>query len=158
MLKFIIGHYGYWFIFVLLTIGLFGMLIKRNLVKKLIGMTIFQTAVIIFFVASSSKWGGTVPVLDPNIGVQPAHTQTQTLDHHKAETTESPSHDHSSDFKVDSSKYINPLPHTLMLTAIVVGVATTGVAFALIITIFRRFKTLEEDKLLEGMKEENDTE
>lgn len=158
MLQFVVGHYGYWFIFILLTIGLFGMLIKKNLVKKLIGMSIFQTAVIIFFVASASKWGGTVPVLDPQIGVQPAHTQTQTVETHEPGKSEPSSHEHSTDFKVDSSKYINPLPHTLMLTAIVVGVATTGVAFALIIIIFRRFKTLEEDKLLEGMKEEHDTE
>ncbi len=157
MFKFIVGHYGYWFVFILLTIGLFGMVIKKNLVKKLIGMTIFQTAVIIFFVASSSKWGGTVPVLDPNIGVQPAHVQTQKMDHEPAKTPDA-HHQEPGDFKVDSSKYINPLPHTLMLTAIVVGVATTGVAFALIITIFRRYKTLEEDKLLERMKEEHDSE
>jgi NADH:ubiquinone oxidoreductase subunit K len=52
--------------------------------------------------------------------------------------------------------YIDPLPHTLMLTAIVVGVATSGVAFALVITIFKRYKTLNEDHLLKRLKEEHD--
>ena len=126
MLKFIYGHYAYWFTFILLAIGLYGMIIKKNLVKKLIGMTIFQVSVILFYIASSAKWGGTVPVLDHAIGA------------------------------ADSTKYINPLPHTLMLTAIVVGVATTGVAFALVISIFKRYKTLDETVLLERMKKEGE--
>lgn len=128
MIDFILGHYGYWFVFILMTIGLYGMIFKKNLVKKLIGMTIFQVSVIIFYIATSSKWGGTVPVLDSSIGVS------------------------------DATKYINPLPHTLMLTAIVVGVATAGVAFALVISIYRRYKTLDETVLLELMKKEKDAE
>jgi len=128
MLDFLLGHYGYWFVFLLMTIGLYGMIFKKNLVKKLIGMTIFQVSVIIFYIATSSKWGATVPVLDPTIGV------------------------------ADTTKYINPLPHTLMLTAIVVGVATAGVAFALVISIFHRYKTLDETILFELMKKEKDAE
>ena len=120
------GHYAYWFILVLLIIGLYGMIFKKNLVKKVIGMAIFQVAIILFFVASASKWNATVPVLD----------------HGQQEGAMVP--------------YINPLPHTLMLTAIVVGVATTGVAFALVISIYKRYKTLEEPKLLERMKKDND--
>lgn len=56
---------------------------------------------------------------------------------------------------MNTANYINPLPHTLMLTAIVVGVATTGVAFALIMIIYKRFKTLEEDQLLEVMQKDD---
>ena len=126
MIDFILGHYAYWFTMTLLVIGLYGMMMKKNLVKKLIGMTIFQVSVIIFFLNICAKWGATVPILDPALGV------------------------------ADTSKYINPLPHTLMLTAIVVGVATTGVAFALVISIFRRYNTLDETVLLQKMKEEND--
>jgi multicomponent Na+:H+ antiporter subunit C len=121
MREFLLGHYAYWFTIALMLIGLYGMLFKQNLVKKLIGMAIFQTTIIIFFVASASKTGATVPVLDKTIGGDPV-------------------------------LYINPLPHTLMLTAIVVGVATLGVAFALLITIYRRFKTLDEDELFERMQ------
>ena len=123
---FLVGHYFYWFVFLLMTIGLFGIVLKKNLIKKVIGMSIFQVAIILFFVASASKWGATVPVLDPKLGA------------------------------ADTAKYINPLPHCLMLTAIVVGVATSGVAFALIISIWRRFKTLDETELLEKMKHDPD--
>ena len=126
-LDFMLGHYAYWFTLALLAIGLYGMMMKKNLVKKLIGMTIFQVSVIIFYIASSSKWGGTVPVMDKAIDV------------------------------ADSTKYINPLPHTLMLTAIVVGVATTGVAFALVISIYKRYRTLDETVLLERMKKNSDS-
>lgn len=124
MLDFILGHYAYWFILVLLVIGLYGMLLKKNLVKKVIGMSIFQSAVILFFVAGASKWNATVPILESPEGA------------------------------VDPSRYINPLPHTLMLTAIVVGVATMGVAFALIIMIYRRYHTLDESALVEKMKDD----
>jgi multicomponent Na+:H+ antiporter subunit C len=123
---FLVGHYFYWFVFLLMAIGLFGIVLKRNLIKKVIGMSLFQVAIILFFVASTSKWGATVPVLDPKLGA------------------------------ADTAKYINPLPHCLMLTAIVVGVATSGVAFALIISIWRRFKTLDETELLEKMKHDPD--
>ena len=95
---------------------------KRNLFKKLIGMTIFQSAIILFFIISAYKRGGTVPVFDENIPV------------------------------ADPANYINPLPHTLMLTAIVVGVAIVGVGLALLIVIYRRYHTVEEDVLIERMK------
>lgn len=122
MLDFIVGHFFYWFIAVLIMVGLYGMLAKHNLVKKLIGMNILQTSVIMFYIASATKWNATVPVYDPAIGTS------------------------------DPTRYINPIPHTLMLTAIVVGVATTGVAFALLISIYRRYKTLDETHLLDRMQ------
>jgi len=126
MANFLVGHFFYWFVFLLMAIGLFGIVLKRNLIKKAIGMSIFQVAIILFFVASGSKWGGTVPVLDPRLGIS------------------------------DTARYINPLPHCLMLTAIVVGVATSGVAFALIISIWRRYQTLDEPELLAKMKNDPD--
>jgi multicomponent Na+:H+ antiporter subunit C len=126
IIDFILGHYAYWFAFILMMIGLYGMMMKKNLVKKLIGMNIFQVSVIIFYVSTAVKWGGTVPILDPKISA------------------------------ANTANYINPLPHCLMLTAIVVGVATTGVAFALVISIFKRYKTLDESVLLERMKKDNE--
>ncbi|MBN1196513.1 MAG: cation:proton antiporter subunit C [Candidatus Aminicenantes bacterium] len=128
MLDFFIGHYAYWFVFILMAIGLYGMTVKNNLVKKLIGMTIFQVSIILFFVAAANKWGATVPVADRANG------------------------------PIDPTRFINPLPHTLMLTAIVVGVATLGVALALVIAIFKRYRTLDENLLLEEMRKEDDTE
>ena len=122
MIDFFLGHYVYWATIILLVIGLYGMILKNNLVKKLIGMTILQVAIIMFYVASATKWAATVPVLDPALGA------------------------------ADAAKYISPLQHCLMLTAIVVGVATSGVAFALVIVIYRHYGTLNESELMERMK------
>ena len=121
-IEFIAGHNLYWIIILLLLVGLYGMLAKQNLVKKLMGMNILQTSIILFYIASASKRNATVPVIDPALG------------------------------SVDPAYYINPLPHTLMLTAIVVSVATTGVGFALLISIYRRYRTLDEDTLLKRMR------
>ena len=105
----------------LLVIGLYGMVGKRNLLKKVIGMNIFQTAIFLFFIQGGVKPGATVPVWDPRTATEAAG-------------------------------YINPLPHVLILTAIVVSVATTGVALALLITIYRRYGSLEEATILERMR------
>ena len=128
MIKIMLGHYAYWFILILLAIGLYGMIIKTNIIKKVIGMTIFQVSIILFFIASSSRWMGTVPIL--------VH----------------------GDHAAEAASYINPLPHTLMLTAIVVGVATLGVALALVIVIFKRYQTLDEALLQKEMRKDDDTE
>jgi multicomponent Na+:H+ antiporter subunit C len=122
MLEFLSGHYAYWFTLILLAIGLYGMLFKKNLVKKTIGLSIFQTAVILFFVSVAMKDGATVPVKAYDIPVD------------------------------NVANYMNALPHTLMLTAIVVGVATLGVALALIINIYNRYETLNEEELLEKIQ------
>ncbi len=122
MRELIEGHYPYWCVLLLMVIGLWGMLMKRNLFKKLIGMTIFQGAIILFFIIAAFKNNASVPIFDPALGMD------------------------------DPTKYINPLPHTLMLTAIVVGVAIVGVGLALLILIYRRFHTVEEDVLIERMK------
>ncbi len=116
------GHYPYWVVLTLLVIGLWGMLLKRNLLKKVIAMTIFQTAIILFFIQSAFKRNATVPIYDEALGA------------------------------ADPTLYINPLPHTLMLTAIVVGVASVGVSLALLIRIYRTYGTLEEPALVERMK------
>lgn len=122
MTDFFLGHYAYWFTIILLAIGLYGMLIKKNLVKKTIGLSIFQAGVVLFFVSVATKWHATVPVKSEEIPV------TEVVN------------------------YMNPLPHTLMLTAIVVGVATLGVAFALLIAIYNRYQTLNEQELLEKIQ------
>lgn len=122
MADFFLGHYAYWVTIIVLAIGLYGMLLKRNLVKKVIGLSIFQAGVILFFVSVATKEGASVPVKDDALPVS------------------------------EVANYMNALPHTLMLTAIVVGVATLGVAFALLIAIYNRYKTLNEQELIEKIQ------
>lgn len=122
MVEFITGHYAYWFTIILLCIGLYGILFKKNLVKKTLGLVIIQASVVLYFVAIASKWDATVTVIDDSIPVDQV------------------------------AQYLNPLPHTLMLTAIVVGVATLGVAFTLLMAIYNRYGTLDEQELLEQIQ------
>ena len=118
----IVTRWAYACTILLMTVGLYGLVMKTNLIKKLIGLNIFQGAVILFFIQQAYKRGATIPIYDPTFGQQAEH-------------------------------YINPLPHGLMLTAIVVSVATTGVALALLVLIHRRHGTVNEDQLLRQLHE-----
>jgi len=120
----IIAKYNYWIYITLMMIGLYAMIAKNNLVKKILGMSIFQTAIILFYVSIGVKKGATIPILEGVHGHGAAHQAVHAAD------------------------YVNPLPHVLMLTAIVVGVATLGVALALAIRVYNRYNTLEEDEIL----------
>ena len=129
-MEFIIAKYNYWIYVILVMIGLYAMIAKNNLAKKVVGMTIFQTAVILFFISTAAKKGATVPIVlgDPHL------------------------HGHAIPGTIHAIQYVNPLPHVLMLTAIVVMVATFGVAVAVLIMIFKRYGTLEEDEIIEIRK------
>lgn len=127
LLEFIISKANYWLYIILMMIGLYGIMTKKNLVKKIIGMNILQTAVILFFISAGAKEDATIPIIEH--GHDSAHTA------------------------ISASHYINPLPHVLMLTAIVVAVATLGVALALVIRIHQQYHTLEEDEILESIRE-----
>ena len=128
MTSFIVGHYNYWMYVGLMMIGFYAMMAKKNLVKKIIGMNIFQSAIILFYISTSVKKGGvTVPILEHVHGSHGAHG-------------------------VDVMQYANPLPHVLMLTAIVVMVATLGVALAVAIMIYRRYGTVEEDEIIMAVR------
>jgi multicomponent Na+:H+ antiporter subunit C len=116
----IADRFSYWLTTLLLVIGLYGMIKKRNLMKKVIGASIFQVAIILFFISGSLREGATVPILDENLS---------------------------------GANYINPLPHALMLTAIVVSVAISGVALAFMVRIYREFHTLDENEILERVQE-----
>jgi multicomponent Na+:H+ antiporter subunit C len=122
MLEFIKGYYAYYFLIILFTIGLYAMMMKKNLMKKIIGMSLVQSSTILFWIVTAYKDGGTVPILDKGIPIE------------------------------NPELYINPLPHTLMLTAIVVAVVTLGLSFALMIAIYRDYKTIEEPLLIKRMK------
>lgn len=116
LLEHIWTHYHYVFYIILMLVGLYAVLAKSNLVKKVIGLSLLQTAVFLFYISIGRKAGGTAPVLweDKPAGIL----------------------------------YENPLPHVLMLTAIVVGVSITAVALALIVRIKRSYRTIEESEIL----------
>ena len=115
-------RYVYFMVVLLMAIGLYAMVGKHNLIKKLVGMNIFQTAIFLFFIEGATKLGATVPIIDEQIGM-------------------------------DAAQYINPLPHVLILTGIVVGLSLTGAALACLIVIYRKYKTLDDRSIMSLMKE-----
>mgnify|MGYP000636829034 CR=1 FL=1 len=108
-----LGLFNYWFVIVLMMTGLFIVIDSGNLIKKIVGLNIFQVSVFVFYITMAKIKGGTAPILDEGIEI-----------------------------------YTNPLPHVLILTAIVVGVATTAVGLALAVRIYEAYGTLEEDEIL----------
>jgi len=121
MKEFLTEHFIYCLTFFMFLLGPYGIIFKKNLVKKLMAMNIMQVAVILFFLSLGQKIGGTVPVQISGV--------------------------------VGAANYINPLPHALMLTAIVVSLATLGVSLAILSLIQKRYGTLEEDELLRRMNQ-----
>ena len=143
----LIERLNYFIYVVLLLIGLHAMIAKKNLIKKLIGMSIFQTAIILFYVSIGVKEGSTIPVYLPEHDPHGSHSVP-------SDTNETLHFDHGPVI-LDSSLvkgYANPLPHVLLLTAIVVGVATLGRALALCQRIYQGYGTIEEDELLAKME------
>ena len=106
--------WNYIIVITLMMTGLFIVIARTNLIKKLIGLSIFQTSVFLFYISLGKVAGGTAPILDGNPG---------TL-------------------------YSNPLPHVLILTAIVVGVATTALGRALTLRIREAFGSIEQDEII----------
>jgi len=127
LISVVISKYNYWIYIVLMMVGFYAIIVKNNLVKKIIGMNIVQTAIILFFISIGAKKDSTLPIIIHGHG-STTHT-------------------------VHAADYINPLPHVLMLTAIVVAVATLGVALALAIKIYSQYNTLEEDEIHTQIKE-----
>lgn len=111
----VLSHYNYWVIITLMMTGLYIIVARGNLIKKIVGLNIFQVSVFLLYITISKVKGGTAPILtgDPE------------------------------------TVYSNPLPHVLILTAIVVGVATTALGLALVVRIKEAFGTIEEDDILE---------
>ncbi len=105
-------HYNYYAVIVLLGIGLYTMVESPNLVKKIIGMNVFQTGIFLFFITLAFRANGSPAVVTDGGG-----------------------------------PYVSPLPHVLILTAIVVGVSLTAVALALVVRVYAEYGTLNEDSL-----------
>jgi multicomponent Na+:H+ antiporter subunit C len=119
-----LGLINYWMVVALLVTGLYVVMARQNLVKKILGLSIFQSAVIIFFVTLGKVRGGTAPIFT-------------------AEDLR-----HLADGEPLATVYSNPVPHVLMLTAIVVGIATVALALALVTRIYEAYGSIEERDIL----------
>ena len=108
------GLLNYWMVIILMMSGFYVVISHGNLIKKIVGLNVFQVSVFVFYITISKVDGGAAPILDDAI-----------------------------------KNYSNPLPHVLILTAIVVGVATTALGLALIVRIRDAYGTIEDDEILE---------
>lgn len=111
----IASHYVYWTFFALMLVGLYVVISHGNLLKKLIGLSLFQVGVFLFYIGLGKRDGGSAPIISDDV-----------------------------------KTYSHPLPQVLILTAIVVGVATLAVGLALAVRIFETYGTVEEDEVLEA--------
>jgi multicomponent Na+:H+ antiporter subunit C len=109
----IAGHYGYWMTIVLMIAGMYILIARGNLLKKLLGLGVLQSAVYLLYIGPGKLVGGTAPIIVQGREV-----------------------------------YSNPLPHVLILTAIVVGVATLALGLAIVVRIREAYGTIEEDEIL----------
>ncbi len=121
-MDFVLGHMNYWLFIVLMMTGLYIVVARGNLVKKIVGLNVFQTSVFMLYISIGKVEGGTAPIFPLDMKVDP------------------------------DVLYSNPLPHVLILTAIVVGVATTALGLSLIMRIHEVYGTIEEDELLDADK------
>ncbi len=108
----LLGLYNYWVVVVLMMVGFYIVIAHGNLIKKVVGLSIFQTSVFIFYISMAKVDGGSAPILADGIEL-----------------------------------YSNPLPHVLILTAIVVGIATTALALALAVRIKESYGSIEEEEI-----------
>tara|TARA_B100000131_G_scaffold122701_1_gene119816 strand:+ start:650 stop:1054 length:405 start_codon:yes stop_codon:yes gene_type:complete len=108
-----LGIWNYWIVFILMMIGLYIIIAKKSLLKKIVGLSIFQTSVFLLYITFGKITGGTAPIL----------------------------------MSTDNPIYSNPLPHVLILTAIVVGVATTALGLALVVKINSTYGSIDEDEI-----------
>ena len=115
MIENIIGLYNYWVAIYLMMAGFYIAIASDNMVKKVVGLNIFQTSVFILYISLGKVKGGSPPIASPSIDL-----------------------------------YSNPLPHVLILTAIVVGVATTALGLSLIIRIKKAYGTIEESDIIKA--------
>ena len=113
-MQFALEHYNYWIVIFLMMSGFYVVVSRGNLVKKLVGLNIFQASVFILYITMGKVAGGTAPIIAEGFEV-----------------------------------YSNPLPHVLILTAIVVGVATTALGLSLVVRINESYGTIEEDDIRE---------
>jgi len=107
-----LAHYNYWIVIVLMMVGLYLVMARHNMARKIIGLNVFQTSVFVLFISMGAVRDASAPILAAGI-----------------------------------TQYANPLPHVLILTAIVVGVSTTSLALALIVRINEAYDSIDEERI-----------
>ena len=122
-MDFLIANYNYAVVVILMTLGLWAMIAKKNRFRKCSGMAIFQTGIILFYISMAAKKGSTIPIIEHGHDVA----------HHA----------------VNAAHYANPLTQILMTTAMVAGAGTLGVALAVIQRVYLEYGPLHEDEILE---------
>jgi multicomponent Na+:H+ antiporter subunit C len=113
MSEFILGHYNYWIVILLMMIGFYTVISRGNLIKKIAGLNIFQTSVFLLYISIGNVRDATTPIIAEGF-----------------------------------TQYSNPLPHVLILTAIVVGVSATALGLALVVRIREAYGSIEEDEIV----------
>ena len=155
MLEFILERGNYWAIIGLMMIGLYISFAATNLIKRLVGLGLFQTSIILFYISLSRIDGGTAPILfGKDYGKNKGHDNAGEYGGEAAEHGADAAHGaydaaHGYGGEGLENVYSNPLPHVLMLTAIVVGVATLAVGLAIIVRIREAYGTVETDEIRE---------
>lgn len=114
------SDYNYWITIFLMISGLYIVAARSNMIKTLVGLSVFQTSVYLLYLSPGKVFGGSAPILDPEI-----------------------------------TTYSNPLPHVLILTAIVVGIATLALGLAIVVRINEAYGTIEEDEIMEVVDSED---
>ena len=153
MLEYVVPHFNYWIYVVLMMLGMWAMIAKKNLVKKLIGMAIFQTAIILFWVSIGVKEGSTIPILQAD-DMPGKYGYEKTVEDKGDKPEAAPKEKAKAPKTVNPDNYANPLPHVLMLTAIVVGVATLGLGLAVVQKVYKQYGSIEEDVILAKIQED----
>lgn len=199
----LVSKLNYWIFVILMIVGIWAIMSKNNLIKKIMGLAIFQAAVILFYVSLASKEHGTdIPIyphdlihpehhgeVDHHVGedstkAHGAYEKHETAHHEKEHAKHSDDHDTHAEKdahhdthgghqeadhdvahhdghapiadSINADDFNNPLPHVLMLTAIVVGVATLGVGLSLIQRVYRIYGSIEENEILEAIQNASD--
>ena len=151
-LEMFLGLYNYWIVIFLMMTGFYIVIRSGNLIKTVIGLNIFQTSVVLLYITMGKVTGGQAPILQDTHGHGEDHAGEHVADHAGeaaaalAEHATQPTPDGSA---MAETLYSNPLPSVLMLTAIVVGIATTALALALIVRIREDYGSIEEADILE---------
>ena len=170
----VLGLYNYWVVIFLMMTGFYIVIARSNLVKTVIGLNIFQTSVFLLYITMGKVKNGTAPILSAEEVKQMSHAghhghaaehhadegakhiaehAGEHADHaeHAGELAHADHGEHVVQEAVEATQRVfsNPLPSVLMLTAIVVGIATTALALALIVRIREDYGTIEEDEIME---------
>lgn len=158
------GLYNYWIVVFLMMTGFYIVIARKNMIKTVIGLNIFQTSVVLLYITMGKVNGGTAPIIPAGTAID--HGSHEHADQHASSAhgvaehvvNHADTHGHGVESTHEAVHqaaqgateiiYTNPLPSVLMLTAIVVGIATTALALALIVRISEDYGTIEEDEIL----------